>query len=307
MKKFGNLYFPTARMDDHKKHLKNRCRVCGRKGKGYMHNKNSDKCKAVLLNAGVAVDSDAPDIHPEVVCNSCYITLGKREVRDLGFFFAWSPHTESCHLCSKASDESSGGRPRKRSRTTEEEHSSSLNSFLHTINGLDLPPQYTDTPLELPKFLASPILQHLTCKSCSCIPNQPVELLTCRHLHCKDCIVNACRLGTFACSCDSSTVNETQLRAPSTLTCQLLEGLLVKCSDCIQVMELKNLTAHLKSKCSHTVVPSPSSISVQQLLEQDHTTPSLMASQAIGQLMDKVIPASGSITCKTHAGRVRIQ
>ncbi len=147
----GNLYLPRA-MENHRKNLQNRCRVCGRKGKGYMHNKESEKCKAILLSANIAVDSDSTDIHPDSVCNSCYITLGQiRRAKESGNaprdidVHPWSPHTESCLLCSTVSEESVGGRPRKRGRPT----SHKIKSFLRVINGLDLPSLFSECSLNL--------------------------------------------------------------------------------------------------------------------------------------------------------------
>ncbi len=172
------------------------------------------------------------------------------------------------------------------------------------VNSLDLPPQYIENSLDHSYFLLTPLLDHLVCRNCFCVPTQPVELPS-RHLHCKPCIVSACKVAGVVCSCDNKPVKVTQLCVPPALTCQLLEGLLVRCPQgCKEVMELKHLTAHLTSKCTHTVVPSPSNISVQQLIEQDHSTPSLMTSQAIGRVFDKVLPASGSFTCKTLTGKV---
>lgn len=72
-----------------------------------MHNKYSEKCKAILLSATISLDLDTPELHPDKVCNSCYITLGKQE--GPVSMFTWLLHTESCHLCKMASEESVGG------------------------------------------------------------------------------------------------------------------------------------------------------------------------------------------------------
>lgn len=210
----------------------------------------------------------------------------------------WLPHTESCHLCSRASD---GGRPRKRTKTTESVSKS-------VLCDLSLP-KYLDHSLDVAYCLPHRTLQHLGCMSCSSIPtNEPVELNTCRHLHCKSCIVSACGEGSLVCGgCDNRPVKETELCAPSTLTRQLLEGLLVRCpKGCIEVVELKHLQSHLSSNCTHTTIPSPLSITVQQLLEQDHSNPSLMTSNTVGWLLEKILPTSGSIisTSKTPTGKV---
>ena len=43
-------------------------------------------------------------------------------------------------------------------------------------------PTYANFPLQKSYFISSPILDKLICNFCKCIPNKPVDLLTCRHL-----------------------------------------------------------------------------------------------------------------------------
>lgn len=271
-----------------------------------MHNKNSEACKAVLLSVSIVVDSDITDIQPDTVCNSCYIILGQTKkakergdaTRDI-HVHTWLPHTESCSLCS---EESFGGRPKK--RKVEGRPKDSVN-YLRMVNSLHLT-QLTDSSLHRSYFCSSSVLEDLVCKICSCVPCQPVEILSCRHFLCKTCIVSACETGSMSCPCNSLTLHASQLIAPSNVVLKLLESLLVRCTKgCGQVMELKHLRAHLTCNCASTLVPSPSNISVQQLLDQDHSsTPSIMKVQTLGLLLDEVLPASRSITCKTPSGKV---
>ena len=152
--------------------------------------------------------------------------------------------------------------------------------------------------------MPSPLLDHLLCKTCSRVPNQAVELTNCRHLHCKECILGECnKTGGMACSCNSKPVKETEMGIPSALTHQLLQGLLVRCmkDHCSEVMELRHLQAHLSSNCTRTVIPN---ISVQQLLDMNHSSPSQMTSHFLGNILDKALPASGSITYKAPTGKV---
>ncbi len=74
---------------------------------------------------------------------------------------------------------------------------------------------------------------------------------------------------------------------------QLLDGLLVRCpKGCKQVVELKHPTACLTSKCTHTVVPSPSNYPrlPTSPSSSSSTRTRIMTSQTIGQLLDRVLP-----------------
>ena len=63
-------------MDEHQTRLKFLCRVCGRKAKTYMHKKDSNACKSLLLAAfGVDVGSESGEIYPSLVCNHCYLSM----------------------------------------------------------------------------------------------------------------------------------------------------------------------------------------------------------------------------------------
>ena len=90
-------------MEQHKNCIEKRCRLCGRKPKGYVHSKYSAKCESLLstlLKISVAKESD--DIFPPVVCNSCYITLKKAKEDDADIVttticpFVWEPHSDVC-------------------------------------------------------------------------------------------------------------------------------------------------------------------------------------------------------------------
>jgi hypothetical protein len=94
------------------------------------------------------------------------------------------------------------------------------------------------------------------------------------------------------------------LYPPSPLVAKYLASLLVRCTKgCGQVVEFQHLRTHLESNCTSTPIPAPSFVSVQQLLDNLSET-SLMQVQTTGLLLDKLLPASGSITCKTPKGKV---
>ena len=271
-----------------------------------MHNKNSEVCRALLSHANIEVSSDSLDIYPARVCNRCYLSLKKTRDDNGGMtdIPSWLPHTEPCPLCLRCAV---GGRPRKRKP---EESPSNLENikrvklFLRVVNSLELP--QADDSLDASQFLPSPILHHLSCKVCCCVSFQLIELPTCRHFLCKPCLVSACKEGEVVSPCNTTPLQEDQLSIPSQLTSELLECLLVRCTmGCMEVMEFKDLAGHLTSGCTSTTLPSPSHISAQQLLDIDiQNAPSMMATNMIGRLVDKTLPASGPFTLKAPTGKV---
>ena len=93
-------------MEQHKKCLEKRCRVCGRKPIGYLHSKYSKKCDSLLSTLlNISVTTESEDIYPPVVCNSCYITLKKTKEADKNIVttalstFAWEPQSDYCQVC----------------------------------------------------------------------------------------------------------------------------------------------------------------------------------------------------------------
>ena len=213
-------------MEQHTKLLKNRCRVCGNKPRGYVHNKQSKACGS-LLSTLLAIDvmSESEDIFPPVVCNSCYITLKKA----------------------------------KEERTD----------------------------------------QH-----CQCIPSQPVELDTCRHHLCIQCI----KSGITACPCtENSSILANHISKPSPLTLNIIGSLLVRCTDCGEVMELQHLMTHASSKCEHTTVPCPSKVTVKQLLldREQGSKQSLMELHNMELVAEKLVPSNGHVTLRSSSGKVR--
>lgn len=63
-------------MDEHQSRLTLLCRVCGKSPKTYMHRKDSNACKALMLAAfGVDVGNESTEIYPHLVCNHCYLSM----------------------------------------------------------------------------------------------------------------------------------------------------------------------------------------------------------------------------------------
>lgn len=296
-------------MDQHTKILKNKCRVCGMKPSGYVHNKHSDAC-ATLLSTLLDIEarSESEVIFPPVVCNSCYITLkkAKEEGTDIALtplrVRTWEPHTDLCQLCMESP---CVGRPKKKrkGRPCEEDPTFQRRKIMRIVEDLGYP-ELVNLPLQKSMFLPSPFLDDLICHHCQCIPNQPVELATCRHYLCMQCI----KAGIVTCPCNEDTVLALDhFSKPSPLTLNLIGSLLVRCSkNCGEVMELRHLTAHISSNCEHTTVPSPSKTTVRQLLDREQgSKQSLMEKHNMGLVAERLVPNSGHVTCRSSSGKVQ--
>ena len=299
-------------METHKEHLKNLCRVCGsKKPKQYKHDKNSDACQGVLSSVlGLDVSSESEFTFPPCVCNSCYCTLKAKQrggIRSTNLTpHTWLPHDEHCIICT--APPSSGGKPKRRKVTLEVKGRPSRDdnnrSILAGIEDLNVP-HYADFSPHTTSFLPNSMLADLQCKICGCIPNQPVEISTCRHYLCKHCIISSCENGnTLHCDCNSTTVSINKLLAPPPLVVELYNNLLITCNDhCGQVMELKHFKKHLASKCTDFEMPSPSAITVDNLLQASNS--SHMVTHTMGLLVDKLMPNNGSFSCRSISGKVR--
>ena len=262
------------------------------------------------------VSSESDNIYPPVVCNSCYLTLKeiqkakeRGEVRSTNLKLkSWLPHSEDCEVCLTVSG---GGKPKRRKVALEVKGRPSKDnmnrSIMTRVAEID-PPQFVNFQLQPSYFLPNSMLNDLLCLSCSCIPNQPLEIATCRHYICVPCIVSSCESGSsLLCNCNGRSILPHHLCIPSPVVMKVFSSLLVRCkNDCGEVMQLKDLKLHITSNCTHIEIPSPSKITVNHLLHtSDIPTQSRMEKQAIGLLVDKLMPTNGFISCRSASGKVR--
>ena len=101
-------------------------------------------------------------------------------------------------------------------------------------------PQFVNFQLQPSYFLPNSMLN---CLSCSCIPNQPLEIATCRHYICVPCIVSSCGSGSsLLCNCNGRSILPHHLCIQSPVVMKVFSSLLVRCkNDCGEVMQLKDL------------------------------------------------------------------
>ena len=294
-------------MEAHKEHIKILCRVCGKKPKGYVHKKNSDACKGILSSVlGLEVETESEDIYPSGICNSCYLILKRKQNGDIRTTnlspFTWLPHEDQCQICTAGP--SSGGKPKRRKVALEikgRPSADSVRAILMTIDDLDTP-HYAAAPLSTTAFLSTSFLTDLACRKCGCIPNEPVELSTCRHYICVPCIRQSCDGGnTLICDCSDTVIKASDLRPPPPVVVKLYDGLLVICK-CGQIVEFKTLKQHLASQCMQTDIPSPSKVTARNLLES--TPDSQMQTQTMGFLVDKLMSNNKFLTYRNSSGKV---
>ena len=103
----------------------------------------------------------------------------------------------------------------------------------------------------------------------------------------------------LSCPCGSGPVTAYQLRLPPPVIMKVLNSLLVRCAiGCREVMEFEHLHhQHMSSKCTMVNIPPPSKVTVDLLLRApDPECRSQMETQTIGLIVEKLLPANGSIT-----------
>ena len=302
-------------MERHKTLLKTLCRVCGKRPKGYAHSKKSAICRSLLLfSFGLEVDGEPEDIYPTSICNSCFRSAQRiKSSKESGVLLestlsvtSWLAHsdTPTCQICQPASG-GGIGRPKKwkgKGRTCDDDTSHRSRAIMRAANNIQ-PPQYCPFALEASLFLPTQSLPRLQCQMCQCIPNTPLELSPCRHLICYSCVRSMTECGTLTCKCDRKQLEGPDICLPHPVVLDLLGDLILTCPhNCGQVLQLQHLDAHLEANCTTTVTPPLSDITVQQLL--DLPSGSALETAALGKLVDKLVPSSGSFTLKSSTGKV---
>ena len=138
----------------------------------------------------------------------------------------------------------------------------------------------------------------LLCRLCCCIPNEPVEISTCRHYMCRSCILDN-GMGLVCCG---TTIKPAHLNVPPPLVLKLYNSLLITCK-CGEVIELIHFQQHFISQCSEIQVPAPSTITIDYMLQTQGST-SQMHTQTMGLLVDKLLPQNGPLTYRSNSGKV---
>jgi hypothetical protein len=177
---------------------------------------------------------ESEDIHPPLVCNSCYLTMRQLHIaketgryRETGLVpRVWEPHLDNnCHLCEAPSATPRGQPKKRRLRADPPLAISTIGSTRsHTTSHTQ---KNSDSPLEVSYFLPSPYIEHLSCKICNSIPSEPIQILGCQHLLRKGCIYKVCEGEgqALTCHCNNTPLEAESLCLPSELVCKCLDSL----------------------------------------------------------------------------------
>ena len=288
--------------------------MCAKKCKGYTHQKNSKQCKEALLSVfSIKVADENDDIYPPLVCHCCYLTLRQiqgameaKRFRETDLVpHVWSPHSDSCQLCQDAYT-IPRGRPRKRKakgRPSDSDTHHHYRKLMHHLSTLSIP-KYALSNVHISHFFPTPYLDNVICQICKMVPSQPVQILSCHHLICVSCLQSESTTeGEVSCPCNSQAIHAIDVSVPSDLSSKVLGSLLLHCEKgCGQVVEFRHYNQHRESQCEHIPVPPPSKITVEQLLQLETT--SLLHTNTMGLLIEKLIPSTGSVTFRSPTGKV---
>ena len=185
--------------------------------------------------------------------------------------FQWTPHTEpDCSMCRNFNGFESRGRLPKATKNRGRPRKGTLAQQLHETGHRS----WGDCmPLSPSRFLPPAqniALTDLLCKKCMCVADRHVTT-PCDRLFCYICIMNS-EDGTYAC-CEEQHDTGPKPASASSLVTQMIGSLLVHCSVCNTTTQLQNIKEHMDSRCKVVSYPSPSKLTVGQLLTQSPDTP----------------------------------
>ena len=161
----------------------------------------------------------------------------------------------------------------------------------------------SQSPLQDPQFLHSPVIKKLLCSICQKVALQPVEL-TCDNIVCSVCCCKTIQAsGSLNCPCcNDHTLSSLTVRPPSSLFMSLVNDLVVKCpKGCGAAVRLQEYTKHCNSKCSsfqHNI-ESPSKVTLRDVLAKPSTSPATpvevkAAHSLVKRLLNQGVSSSSS-------------
>ena len=277
----------------HAAQLRRCCRICGNllcKSKKRATVYNCRDKNELLEKIGVTTKDDTTSTHPDSLCNSCNtrITRVGRGPSSTVTVFQWTPHSDTdCVTCRHFRSLSEGGRPKGAPRGRPPSAIESLLSSAH--------PSWGDLhPLSLERF--SPpshtvLLSDLQCNKCQCIVNRPV-MTECSNLLCCTCAVEILQHREIcpACRCHHTAPPI----SAGAVVVKVVGSLLVHCATCGSSIELKKMKEHLLSNCSQVLPPSPSQLTLGQMMACSADTPASDAERKLATALVKRISLSSS-------------
>ena len=148
------------------------------------------------------------------------------------------------------------------------------------------PPWKAPHPLEIARFLtpsAGITLEDLQCKACTCIVERPVKTI-CRKLLCLQCLEKYWQNKesdqiTYPCPCCDDGLHESAPTVAADVVYKIVGSLLLHCTTCREVVQLGQLNSHLESGCQLSSAPSPSKLTMGQILSDQQTPHQLLRSK----------------------------
>ena len=181
--------------------------------------------------------------------------------------FVWQPHSDPhCTICTQFSQR---GRPKKTRPATQ---------HMDTLEQLNVSTSQTwsdPEPLNLSRFLQpaqSLSLCDLQCKKCMCVADCPVQT-SCGKLLCYTCIVAHLHMSDIPYPCCGELHEPSTLSPAGDVAVKIIGSLLLHCSRCTSTVELRKMREHITSNCTVLIPPSPSRLTVRQIMSQPADAP----------------------------------
>ena len=290
---------------DHIKQLQAHCRVCaGRLSRVSFSSSEPKTCSPLLSDClGIDAKTDLPHIHPPKTCNKCYATMKKIQKGAVSSLqpFPFTEHfdDDDCGVCTHFSMMSKGGRPSKKRHTL-----TGIAQHIRMCAGPKL--SHKKFSLSFSRFYAPPqssiSLTDIQCPICKCIVDQPIEI-PCKVPACLDCCLWLIQKGDMSNCPSCGSEHEVDFSTFSQIPAFLLKILLQQVLHCIcsKPVRLEHLRAHLDTSCKELVADIPSSVTLEQILEQPlDTPPTTFERQVVGHLFRKMMQQS------THSQTVTV-
>ena len=297
----------------HSVQLAKHCRVCSQVLKPNSHCNNVAKEFWDSINVNVAEDS--AEVHPPFVCINCYSKMKKRAKENCIStleVYNWQPHMEpECPACELFATQSKGGRPKKARKNRGRPRTTVLKKALDGLHQSVPPPWKAPHPLEIARFLtpsAGITLEDLQCKACTCIVERPVKTI-CGKLLCLQCLEKYWQnkesdQTTYPCPCCDDGLHES---APTVAADVVYGLLLLNCTTCREVVQLGQLNSHLESGCRLSSAPSPSKLTMGQILSRPADAPPTATEQRVAtSVVKRLLNTSPSTSASSSAEIVNL-
>ena len=163
-------------------------------------------------------------------------------------------------------------------------------------------------PLDPSRFLEPSqgiTLSDLQCQKCMCVADRPIQT-GCDKLMCYTCV--AAHLHTEGpypcCGKDHQTAS---LSPAGDVVVKIIGTLLLRCSDCGSTVELGRMREHRESKCAVVVPPSPSRLTLRQIMSQlADAPPTVVEKKLANSVVKRIMNTSAHQSSSSSADLVTL-